>query len=149
MHSASLIMSERNRRTRLAADQPVSPPAIAVISPIHELLIADVAAGIPYDLRLPLRTAMTIDALNDWIAAAAMFRWVANDAHLKQVFLDALGNDPKQAPLAVARVLAARLQPDRDNRWSRANRRFAVRLVMVSVAATLLAVWIGRALALW
>ena len=91
------------------ADRLVAPPAIAQLSPIHEMLVLDVAEGSPWELREAIRSAATIGELNDWIAAGAMFRWVEMEPFLKRVYLDALGGDPRQAPLAVARVMAAQI----------------------------------------
>jgi hypothetical protein len=85
----------------------VTPPAISATSPIHELLVLDVAAGAPWELREPLRGARTVEELNDWIAATAMYRSVENDAAMKRLFLDHLEGGPKQATIALARTMAA------------------------------------------
>jgi hypothetical protein len=136
-----------SERPTASANQIVMPPGIAVTSPIHEMLVLDVAAGTPWELREPLRGARTVAELNDWIAAASMWRWIEGDPHLKRLFLDTLDGDPRRAPLALARAMAASMDPPpRDEAWHRADRDGlvlqCVLVVLVITARTIAGAWL-------
>lgn len=123
------------------------PPAIAVTSPFHEVLVRDVAASVPSPLRRHVEQAASVSELNDWLGAAAMYRWVGRDAFQRQVFLEALDGDPRRAGFALARAVAARMDPpERSAEWRRVDRQglllqFALVALCLLVRA-LVVVWV-------
>jgi hypothetical protein len=99
--------------------------------------VQDVAAAAPPGLRDPLVAATTIAELNDWIAAAAMYRWIQAEPRLQRQFLRELADSPRQAALALARTMAARMDPpERDAAWHAADRA-GLRWQLALVAACL------------
>ncbi len=87
------------------------PPTVAAQSPLHELLICEIAATIPPALAQRLRQAKSVSPVHDWIAAGAMYNWVKADSALGQKFIEELGDRPKDAALALARTIARTLDP--------------------------------------
>lgn len=102
---------------------PAKPPAVAVLSPIHEILVQEVAASLPPDLRTRMEAEPSVERVMDWLGAAAVARWVGNDPIASRTFLQTVGANPAAAGLALARALAARMEPPtRDAAWHRADR---------------------------
>src|SRR3954454_11122418 len=109
------------RHNRGDAAQP--PPAVASQSPLHEVLIDEVAASLPSPLAARLKAIPTVGQAQDWIAAGAVYSLVANDPYLARRFLDELDSNPRQAGLALAKTYASRMEPPpRDARWHSLDR---------------------------
>lgn len=87
------------------------PPLVAAQSPVHELLIEEIAASIPQELALKLRASRTVAQAHDWIAAGAMYTWIKTNPPLARQFLDELEDRPEQAALALAKTVARTLDP--------------------------------------
>lgn len=87
------------------------PPLVAAQSPIHELLIEEIAASVPQELALKLRALRTVARAHDWIAAGAMYTWIKTNPPLARQFLHELGDRPEQAALALAKTVARTLDP--------------------------------------
>lgn len=117
MNSLLKHAEEMNTRHTQDGRPAFSPPAVAGLSPLHEILILEVAAGLPDVLAARLKVAPTVGATQDWLAAGAVFHWARSDPSLERQFLRELGDNPKQAGLALARALAAREPPARDAAW--------------------------------
>ena len=91
---------------------PAAPvPLIAAQSPLHELLIQEIAAILPSPVAQKLREARSIDAVHDWIAAGTLWRWIQNDRLAADQFLEDLANNPRTAGLALATSVARSLPP--------------------------------------
>jgi hypothetical protein len=115
------VLTTRHQQAGVAA---MPPPAVAVHSPWHEVLVAEVAASLPPPVAERLRQAPTVAAAHDWIAAGALYSWLGNDPALGPVFLREVGEDPRRAGLALARAVAARMElPPRTAAWHSADRR--------------------------
>jgi len=96
------------------------PPRSAPQSPLHEILIKEVEASLPRELCHRLREAATLTEVNDWIAAGALFRWVARDPYLSRIFLEGILVNPRDAGMILARAIASRMEPpERNARWRR------------------------------
>lgn len=67
--SVSDTIRELARRNN-ERDQP--PVAIGPVSPFHEVLVRDVAASLPPELRNRVEAASTVSGVNDWIAAVLL-----------------------------------------------------------------------------
>jgi hypothetical protein len=87
------------------------PPLVAAQSPIHELLIEEIAASVPQELALKLRASRTVAQAHDWIAAGAMYTWIKTNSSLAGLFLQELGDRPDQAALVLAKTFARTLDP--------------------------------------
>src|SRR5262245_47592948 len=87
------------------------PPVVTAQSPLHELLIDEIAASIPQELALKLRASRTVAQAHDWIAAGAMYTWIKTNRSLAELFLHELGDRPHEASLALARTVARTLDP--------------------------------------
>lgn len=109
----SLCRRAEELTSRHSKEQSTStpPPTVAAQSPIHELIIEEIAASIPRHVAEKLRTARTVDKAHDWIAAAAMYTWIKPNSLLAQQFLADLGDHPQEASLALARSVARTLEP--------------------------------------
>lgn len=109
---------EMTTRHNHGGSVPHPPPAVACLSPLHELLIQEVSAALPPDLRARLSAAPSVAAAQDWIAAGTIYTWLKGDAYLAQQFLGAVTANPSQAALALARAFASRMEPPpRDRPW--------------------------------
>jgi hypothetical protein len=86
-------------------------PIVAAQSPIHELIIDEVAASIPPEVAKKLRASRTVAQAHDWIAAGAMFSWIRTNRTLGQQYLEELGDCPQEASLALAKTVARTLEP--------------------------------------
>jgi hypothetical protein len=131
--------------------EPVAPPRIASLSPFHEILTRDIAAGLPPELGALMSATPSMNELMDWIAAGAMLRWV-DDAHSRKVYLDELQHDPRRASLSLARAVASRMEPPRrEPAWRRLDLAGLVLQVAIAVAlcfcrgvlVTMLAFWLS------
>jgi hypothetical protein len=127
---------------------PVQPPVVAAQSPLHELLIDEIAASIPPDVTRKLRAANTVASVHDWIAAASMFTWIESDKRLSQQFLDEIGDRPSSACLALARTIARTLDPPPPDPQAPVLDRWGLLLEMVA-AAIILAMRAGLLLLLF
>jgi hypothetical protein len=110
---------------RNAGPNPPPPPAVGAHSPFEEVLVRDLAASLPTELaaRLtawgsappsdasPIPPVTSLSDLHDWLAVGALYRWVAHDSVLAREFLREVGRDPRNAGLALAHSLAARVGP--------------------------------------
>jgi hypothetical protein len=133
-------------------------PAVATQSPLHEVLIAEVAASLPSPLANRLRSAASVDRLQDWLAAAALYPLVAHDPRLAKRYLAELGENPREANQALLRAHAAHAQaPRRDATWYwrdllGACYQVSYALFMLLVRGLLfgaLACWAGLTTAAW
>jgi hypothetical protein len=115
---AQEVTARRNRN-----DSTQLPPAVAAHSPLHEVLIDEVAAPLPAPLAARLRAMPTVGQVQDWIAAGAVYSLVADDPYLARRFLEELDSNPRLANLALAKAYASRMEPPpRDARWYRMDR---------------------------
>jgi hypothetical protein len=103
---------------------------------------------VPPALRPLVERAASVTELNDWLAAAAMLRWVHPEPFEQQTFVQSMARDPKRAALALARAVAARMEPpERSREWRNADRlglalQLALGLACLGVRA-LLVVWLA------
>jgi hypothetical protein len=105
----------------LAAD-PAKPPAVAAASPIHEILVRELAHGLPPELREKVEAEPSLNRVMDWLAVAALYRWVQNDAVARRAFVSAASTNPTDAGLALARAISARMEPPpRGAEWHRCD----------------------------
>jgi hypothetical protein len=109
-------------RNSQAGGAGLSPPVAAGQSPLHEVLIEEVAAALPEPVARQLRSAPTLARVQDWLAAGSIHGLASGDAYLTRRFLAELGDDPRRAALALARALAGRMQPLPDPDRQRADR---------------------------
>lgn len=114
-----------------------TPPAVAAQSPLHELLIEEVAAVLPPAVAQRLREAPAVEPVNDWIAAGAMYSWIRDDPGLAKRLLDEIGNRPKDAALSLARTIAGTLDPPPPDPNAPLLDRFGL-LIETALAAALL-----------
>jgi len=99
------------------------PPAVAPQSPVHELLIRDIATSLPPELAAFLEATPAVADVQRWLAAGEIYHWVSEDQFLARTFLREVGSDPRRAGLALARAFAARMEPPpRDAQWHRCDR---------------------------
>jgi hypothetical protein len=135
------------RHTHGGAAEPPAP--IAAQSPLHDLLIGEIAAALPAPLAAQLKAIQTIDSAQDWIAAGAVYSLVADDPYIAQQLLAEMGSSPRQAALALASAHASRMQPPvRDARWHRIDRSGVFLQLMIAglilVMRTLVLALIGH-----
>jgi hypothetical protein len=108
---------------RNLASAPAKPPAVAAASPLHELLVRELAESLPQELRSRLEAEPSVARVMDWLAAGALFRWVQHDTPARRAFLASVMANPEQAALALARAMSARMEPPpRDAAWRAADR---------------------------
>ncbi len=130
---------------------PPRPPAVASSSPIHEILVQEAAASLPSELRTRMEAEPSVERVMDWLGAAAVARWIRNDPVAKRTFLQEVSADPATAGLALARGLAARMEPPtRDAAWQRADRvglvwqlLFAVGVLLLRIVLFAALSWVG------
>jgi hypothetical protein len=123
LHERAERITDRNMTT------PTEPPAVAALSPFHEVLIEEVAASLPPELASQLRAARTVPQLNDWLAAGAVYKFIS-DPGVSRDFLGQVGRDPRQAVSALIAALSARTEPPpRSWEWNRRDRLGAALLV--------------------
>lgn len=99
---------------------PLPPPPVAAQSPFHEVMMGEITASLPGALKARMEAAPSVGDVCDWIAAGAVYRWIQGDPSLSRIFLHEVSTDPQRAGLALAKALAARLEPPpRDAQWHR------------------------------
>jgi hypothetical protein len=126
------------------------PPAVTAQSPLHELLIAEVAAALPPVLGQKLRACPDVGRVQDWLTAGALYGLVANDPVLAKKFLAELGDDPRQATQALLRAQANRMAPPvRNDDWHRHDRRGLALQLGVAVGLLAFRALLFAGLALW
>lgn len=108
-----LLKRAQDLTVRHSREGAMSAPTslVAPQSPLHELLIEEVAALVPHEVALKLRASRSVADAHDWIAAAAMYSWIRSDSLLAQQFLLELNDRPKEAALALSRTVARTLEP--------------------------------------
>jgi len=98
------------------------PPAVAPQSPFHEVLVRDVTAVVTPEIARLIESEPTVERLNEWLASGTLYRWVRDDPELSKQFLERLGNNPKEAGLALAKAYSDRMEPPaRDSVWCRCD----------------------------
>lgn len=139
----------RNSSSTLPAGRP---PPIAARSPLHEILLAEVAASLPTEVARRMYAAGDVDSAQDWLAAGAVAKLVGKNSRLMRKFLSEVGDDPRNASLALVRTLAGNEEPpERDQAWYRLDYLgmvwqlvlACVVLLLRSAVLTSLAVWAG------
>lgn len=115
------------------------PPAWLIDSPFHEVLVDDVARELPPDLCTALTGTTTVRDLNDWLAAAAMARWLSDDAHAQSIFRREIVRGPRYAGLSLATAVASRLAPPLPSREQRRLDLTGLTLQLAVAAAVLCA----------
>lgn len=127
---AAEVLTDRHLQARAA----MPATAAVTVSPLHEVLIAEVTAGLPPPVAERLRGASDIGSLLDWLGAGAVYAWIADDPFLREQFLHELKQGPSRAGLALARALAARMEPPpRDVAWHERDRAGLVLQMIVAV----------------
>jgi hypothetical protein len=130
LSEAAEALTDRHLQARAA----VPASAAAAVSPLHEVLIAEAAAGLPPPLAEQLRGAGDVGSLLDWLGAGAVYSWIADDPFLREQFLHELKQGPSRAGLALARALAARMEPPpRDAAWHERDRAGLALQMIVAV----------------
>jgi hypothetical protein len=118
---------------------PVAPPAVAAVNPFLEVLVAEVKATLPPEFATRVQHTQDVSALMEWVAAAAMYRWIRRDHADAAPFLESLSGGPRRACEGFACALAVRAAPpERSPRW-RALDRFGLQLQLGVAAGALLA----------
>jgi peroxiredoxin len=118
---------------------PVDPPAIARTDPFLEVVVEEVKAALPEDLREATRKIQSMPELMEWAAAAAAYRSIRHDREQAALFLSELRyRGPVDACRAVTCAVAAEAGPaKRSGRWLAFD---ALGLLMqLAVAAAVLA----------
>lgn len=96
-------------------DTPVPVPRIAAQSPLHELLIQEIAATVPTPVAEKLRATESIDVVTDWLVAGSLWKWLCEDSQIGRdaaaQFLEDLENNPRLAGLALTTTVARSLTP--------------------------------------
>ncbi len=116
-HSATLANSLSSRADELTSRHSregttaLPPPLVAAQSPLHELLIDEIEGVLPKPVAQRLREAKTIAQVHDWIAAAAMYKWIKANESASRRFLDEVGQHPSDACLSLAKSIARTLKP--------------------------------------
>lgn len=96
----------------------VKPPVVAAQSPLHELLIHEIAASLPSEVATRMYAAPMLEEAQAWIAAGAIYNSLADEPYLASEFLKQVADDPRQAGLALARAYSHRMEPPpRDLSW--------------------------------
>jgi hypothetical protein len=99
---------------------PAAPPAVAAQSPLHELLLEEVAAALPPEVAVRMRACPSVGLIQDWLAAGAVYSWLANDPYLSRRFLSEVGDQPKLPALALVAAVASRMEPPpQEAAWHR------------------------------
>jgi hypothetical protein len=80
-----------------------------------------------------MESTTSIEEVTDWIAAGAMHRWI-EDPSLRRTFVNELQRDPRRAGLALAKSIAAKMEPpSREAAWYRADRMgLALQLTLIA-----------------
>ncbi|MCX6623657.1 MAG: hypothetical protein NTY38_21835 [Acidobacteria bacterium] len=114
--------------------EPMAPSAVAPSDPFIDVLIGDIAESLPPELAAIMESTTSPGEVTDWIAAGAMYRWI-EEPNLRGTFVNELKRDPKRAGLALAKAVAAKMEPPpREEAWRRADRMgLALQLTLVTV----------------
>jgi hypothetical protein len=101
------IADELTERHNDAEQDSIAPPPFAAQSPLHEMLLHEVAESLPDTLKSRLLETQTIDQALAWIAAGAIHGILEGDTSLRRIYLDALGTDPTRCLAAYSKAFLA------------------------------------------
>ncbi|MBI2481295.1 MAG: hypothetical protein HYV60_22435 [Planctomycetia bacterium] len=89
----------------------MDPPLVTAQSPLHEMIIGELTVLLPSEVSRELQRAASVSQAHDWIAAAAIYSWIADKPALARQFLAELKSQPRTAVMALAKTLARTLEP--------------------------------------
>jgi hypothetical protein len=131
-----------------AEGPPMELPAVAAENPFLEVVVAEVKATLPPAFAAQVQAAPDLSALMDWVAAAAMYRWIQDDPAQAAAFLNMLSRGPRRACEAFASSVAVHADPpERDAVWRACDRSGILLQLSVAAGLLLLRAWVVLQLA--